>query len=147
MARAEAQPLRQRIGHPAAKRFFWDRAASARVTDLASGTSFAGRLGELTGKSVLVATASQLTSALALVELDGVARRLTILPPDTAPDHLGALAACAEADAVVIDDGSPRSEAFDLPVRVACSPTIVPADRPVPMHAQTEWVLLTSGTS
>ncbi len=48
-----------------------------------------------------------MTTALALIELDGVARRLTILPPDADPDHFAALIAGAEIDAVVIDRGSP----------------------------------------
>ena len=147
MARAEAQPLRQRIGHPAAKRFFWDRAASARVTDLASGTSFAGRLGELTGKSVLVATASQLTSALALVELDGVARRLTILPPDADSDHFASIVAQAEVEAVVADRASPASSALDGIPRIACAADIAPGTQLPAASRETEWVLLTSGTS
>jgi hypothetical protein len=108
MLRADTPSLRARVANASPEQSFWDRAAQARVGQLAHGTSLGGRLAELAGRSVLVATASQLTAALALIELDGVARRLTILPPDTAPDHLGALAACAEADAVVIDDGSPR---------------------------------------
>ena len=103
--RSNAPSLRDRIADAGPERFFWDRAARLCVNHLARGTSFGGRLAELAGRSVVVATSSQLTSALALIELDGVARRLTILPPDTAADHLAALIACAEADAVVIDAG------------------------------------------
>ena len=108
MVRSNAPSLRGRIAGAAPARFFWDRAARLCVNHLTRGTSFGGRLAELAGRSVVVATSSQLTTALALIELDGVARRLTILPPDTAADHLGALIACAEADAVVIDDGTPE---------------------------------------
>src|SRR5271165_2375004 len=115
MARVEAQPLRQRLA--AADRFFWDRAARACYTFLAHGTSLGGRLAELGGKSVLLATGSQLTAALALIELDGVARRITILPPDAAPEHFAALIAGAEVDAVVVDSSSP-ADFFDIPVRV-----------------------------
>ena len=57
----------------------------------------------MAGKSVLVATGSQLTTALALIELDGVARRLAILPPDADPDHFAAIVAGADIDAVVVD--------------------------------------------
>jgi acyl-CoA synthetase (AMP-forming)/AMP-acid ligase II len=147
MVRADTPSLKARIANASPERFFWDRAARASVGRLAHGTSLGGRLAELAGRSVLVATSSQLTAALALIELDGVARRLTILPPDTVLDHLGTLAACAEADAVVIDHGSPQSEAFDLAVRVVCAPVVVPGDRHYPIDTQTEWVLLTSGTS
>ena len=37
------------------------------------------------------ATGGQLTTALALIELDGIARRLAILPPDADPDHFADL--------------------------------------------------------
>jgi acyl-CoA synthetase (AMP-forming)/AMP-acid ligase II len=144
MAHAEARPLRQRLG--SAERFFWDRAACACYTFLAHGTCLGGRLGELVGKSVLLATGSQLTTALALIELDGVARRITILPPDTAPEHFAALIAGAEIDAVVIDSSSP-SEFFDIPLRVACAPTIGASEHLPPAQLPTEWVMLTSGTT
>ena len=79
-------------------RFLWGADASVTLGDLARGSSLGGQLEELRGRSVLVVTKDQLTTALALIELDGVARRLTILPPDTVLDHLGTLAACAELD-------------------------------------------------
>jgi acyl-CoA synthetase (AMP-forming)/AMP-acid ligase II len=145
--RSSAPSLRERIADAVPERFFWDRAARLCVNDLARGTSLGGRLAELKGRSVVVATSSQLTSALALIELDGVARRVTILPPDTAAEHLGALIACAEIDAAVIDDGTLDHAVLDLPVRVVCAPTIVPAEQHVLPHMPTEWVLLTSGTS
>lgn len=147
MVRSNAPSLRGRIAGAAPERFFWDRAARLCVNHLTRGTSFGGRLAELAGRSVVVATSGQLTSALALIELDGVARRLTILPPDTAADYLGALIACAEADAIVIDEGTPSHAALDLPVRVVCTPAIVTAEQLSLPHVPTEWVLLTSGTS
>jgi acyl-coenzyme A synthetase/AMP-(fatty) acid ligase len=145
--RSNAPSLRGRIADAVPERFFWDRAGRLGVDHLASGTSFGGRLAELVGRSVVVATSSQLTTALALIELDGVVRRLTILPPDTAADHLGALIASAEADAVVIDEGTPSQPAFDLPARVVCAPAIVQAEQLSLPRVSTEWVLLTSGTS
>jgi acyl-CoA synthetase (AMP-forming)/AMP-acid ligase II len=147
MPRASVPSLKSSIANASSERFFLDRTAQVCVNQLAHGTSLGGRLAELADRSVAIATSSQLTAALALIELDGVARRLTILPPDTAPDHLPALFACAEVDAVVVDGGTPQSEAFDLPVRVTCTPVIVPADEPPAPDTQTEWVLLTSGTS
>ena len=123
--RSNAPSLKGRIADAGPERLFWDRAARLCVNRLARGTSLGGRLAALAGRSVVVATSSQLTSALAMIELDGVVRRIAILPPDTAADHLAALFACAEADAVVIDEGTPDHEAFDLPVRVVCAPAIV----------------------
>jgi acyl-CoA synthetase (AMP-forming)/AMP-acid ligase II len=147
MPRGIVQSLRDCIANAASERFVWDRTAQASVHQLARGTSLGGRLAELAGRSVAIATTRQLTAALALIELDGVARRLTILPPDTAADHLPALMACAEVDAVVIDDGTLPSAAFDLPVRVTCAPAIVSIDESPAADVPTEWVLLTSGTS
>src|SRR5713101_2230290 len=65
-----------------AARFFHDVEGSVALHDLAHGTSLGGRLPELAGRSVLIATGDQLTAALALIELDGVARRLVLYPSD-----------------------------------------------------------------
>jgi acyl-coenzyme A synthetase/AMP-(fatty) acid ligase len=143
MAPTDAPALRLRLSDG----IFWDRGASARVASLKHRTSFGGRLAELAGKSVAVATASQLTTALALIELDGIARRLTILPPDADPDHFAALFAGAEIDAVVTDGGTPDHAAFEHPLRVECANSIVPAVPLAAAKCATEWVLLTSGTT
>ena len=146
MAPGEARPLRHYVDRGPADRFFFDRAAQVRLADLARGTSLGGALAELAGRSVLIATSSQLTSALALIELDGVARRMTILPPDVDRAHLGALIADAEIDAVVIDDPAQRAS-YNLPVCAVCSPNIAPLAQSEPAAVRTEWLLLTSGTT
>src|SRR5207244_8598076 len=56
-----------------AERTLWGAEASVRLGEVAGGSSLGGRLEELRGRSVLVATRDQLTAALALIELDGVA--------------------------------------------------------------------------
>ena len=145
MAHTEAQSLRQYIGSQ--ERFFFDRHACVRITDLAGGTSLGGRLEDLAGKSVLVATGSQLTTALALIELDGIACRLTILPPDADPKHFTALVTGADVDAVVVDRSSAASTAFDMPVLVTCAAEMAAAGRLPAPSRQTEWVMLTSGTT
>ena len=148
MVRATNAPsLRAGLADATPERFFFDRAARVCVAKLGRGTSLGGRLAALAGRSVMVATASQLTAALALIELHGVARRLTILPPDTAPEHLAALIGCAEVDAVVVDDGTPPHGALDRLLRVPVTPAIAPAGDLPPIATHTEWVLLTSGTS
>ena len=144
-ARTEAEPLRAHLANAPADAFLFDRAARMRLADLVAGTALGGRLAELGGRSVLVATASQLTGALALIELDGVARRLTILPPDVNPDHLRALIAGAEIDAVIVDGPAPQFS--HLPLCVTCTPDIAPRVEPTPTSVRTEWVLLTSGTT
>jgi len=147
MAPVKAPSLREFVANAQAPRFLWGRLASVRFTDLDRGTTLGGRLAELTGRSVLLATASQLTTALALIELDGRARRLAILPPDFDAAHLGAVIAAAEIDAVVIDDGSPQCAALDLPIRISCAPSIVASAEIFSARARSEWVLMTSGTT
>jgi acyl-CoA synthetase (AMP-forming)/AMP-acid ligase II len=147
MARAEAPSLRDFVANAPAARFFWDRFASACFTELGHGTSLGGRLAELAGRSVLLATASQLTTALALIELDGCARRIVILPPDVEAANLGAVISAAEIDAAVVDDQSPPGSALDLPVRVLCAPAVARSDATVPASCRTEWLLMTSGTT
>src|SRR5208282_880074 len=114
---------------------------------LVGGTCLDGRRDALADRSVLVATGGQLTTALALIELDGLARRLTILPPDADRDHFATIVTAAEIDAVVVDRHSPASPAFDLPVRVGCAAQIAAADRLPAPSRDTEWVMLTSGTA
>jgi acyl-coenzyme A synthetase/AMP-(fatty) acid ligase len=147
MASIDARSLREHLPNAPQVAFLFDNAANVAFTALGRGTSLGGRLGVLAGRSVLVATASQLTAALALIELDGCARRITILPPDAEADHLPALIAAAEIDAVVLDDGSLKHAALDLPVRVTCMPSIVTVEQTLPARVQTEWVMLTSGTT
>ena len=147
MARTDAQSLRERLGSGSSAPLFLDPAASAPVADLRRGTSLGGRLGDLEDRSVLVATASQLTTALALIELDGVARRILVLPPDADPEHLSALITGAEIDAIIVDCDTPARTAFDLPVHVLCTPEIAAEDQLPAATRQTEWVLLTSGTT
>lgn len=145
MAGVEAPSLRQTVA--SAPAFLFDRGASVRFTDLAHGTSLGGRLAELAGRSVLVATGGQLTAALALIELDGIARRIVILPPDADPAHLDAVIAAAEIDAIVTSDGTLSYAALELPLRVNCAPSITLVEALPPARVFTEWLMMTSGTT
>ena len=109
MAGVDAPSLREIVSKESAPRSFYDRDAALRFTDLARGTSFGGGLRELAGRSALLATESQLTSALALIELEGVARRIVILPPDADPANLAAIISIAGIDAAVVDEGTRRT--------------------------------------
>src|SRR5262249_19726000 len=73
------------------------------MSDIRGGTILGGRAGELAGRSVLVAMADQLTTSLAMFDLDGVARRMLLCPPDLRTEHLGSVIADAAIDAVVTD--------------------------------------------
>jgi acyl-CoA synthetase (AMP-forming)/AMP-acid ligase II len=146
MASVDARSLRDVIAAFRAPRSFLSPKAAVRFTDLTDGTSFGGRLGELAGKTVLLATESQLASALALIELEAVARRIVILPPDADPAHLPAIVSAAGVEAVAVDDSTPAHAALAALPRVRCQPSIAPMAT-LPPRTRTEWVLLTSGTT
>ena len=130
-----------------APRYLWGAAATVCLDDFATGTSFGGRLAELCGRSVLIATREQLSAALALVELDGIAQRMIICTPDLAPEHLAGIAAIAGVDAIVSDGDLPGVDALEVSLRVRVSPEIVRAPLPEDRERATEWVLMTSGTT
>ena len=127
-------------------RFLADEGACVELSDLSSGSALGGQTEELRGRSVLVATTSQLAAALALVELDGVVRRLVICPPDLPPEHSQYIVESAEADAVITDSAG-LTDGLGLKPVVSTSPRIEPAICGRPLQSRTEWILLTSGTT
>src|ERR1700722_5156661 len=115
------------------------------LTEFAAETCLAGLLGELRGRSVLLAVADQLVSGLAIMELDGVARRMLLCPPDLAAGHLSTLIEDAEIDAVVTDDPA-QWTASGIGLVVSAQTPLQAAQRTQTERA-TEWLMLTSGTS
>src|SRR5947209_13321726 len=109
-------------------RFLWGAQESVCLNELVCGSSLGDAVAELAGRSVLLATSDQLTTALALIELDGVARRLILCPPDLPAEQLSHVIGTAQADAVVSSAQEPPPAARELPLQVTCSPTLVPAD-------------------
>src|SRR5689334_10518157 len=59
---------------------------------------------DLSGRNVLLRTSDQLFAALGLIELDGVAARIVLVPPDVKPEHLPAVIERAQVELVVSDD-------------------------------------------
>jgi acyl-CoA synthetase (AMP-forming)/AMP-acid ligase II len=124
---------------------FHGRGASVALSELAAGSTFGTGLESLRGRSVLIATREQLSTALALVELDGVARRIVLCTPELTPVELGRLAQTAQADAIVVDTAASATTSGLAPY--------APALRPIPGlvnrsgSVATEWILLTSGTT
>src|SRR5258708_701233 len=92
---ADSRPGRRQWVHGAVR--------SVRLDDVLSGTCLGGRINELAGRSVVIDTRDQFAAALALVELDGTARRLIVCPPDLAVAHRRAVVDKGEADAIVSD--------------------------------------------
>jgi acyl-coenzyme A synthetase/AMP-(fatty) acid ligase len=96
---------------------------------------------------VLIATQEQVATALALIELDGIARRIVLCPGCLPAEHLAHVIATAGVDAVVSDRDASELDNLKVPLRVACTPQIVPADIMGAAKSATEWVMLTSGTT
>ncbi|MDI3567014.1 class I adenylate-forming enzyme family protein [Bradyrhizobium sp. Arg816] len=115
------------------------------LTDVLGHTVLGGRLRELAGRSVLLKLSDQLKSGLAMIELDGVVRRMLLCPPDLNPDHLDALIADAEIDAVVSDE--PAQWAAKAVALVVAAQLPLQATASAKTERATEWLMLTSGTS
>jgi acyl-coenzyme A synthetase/AMP-(fatty) acid ligase len=99
------------------------------AAEVLGGSDPSGRAADLSGRSVLVATSDQRSAASALVALDGVARRMVLWPLDCPLEHRAAVMELAEIDAIASDGN----------ILEACS---------VNAHScETEWILLTSGTT
>jgi len=116
-------------------------------SQVAAGSCLGEEGSKLRGKSVLVATTDQLKTIETLVELDGVASRLVLYPPDLSVEHLAYSARIAEVSAIVSDRLSPDQPIprCTLIVPGALQPASNAPDREQPL--QTEWILLTSGTT
>ena len=148
MPSGEADILRHRCADLAgSRRRLYGRHNSVALDTLAGGSGFGGRLEALCGRSVLLVAREQLNAAVALIELDGIARRIVICTPDVPLDYLRAIAATAEVDAIVYDEGTPDPQALGVPLQVACSADIAALPASVKDLLETEWVLLTSGTT
>ena len=96
---------------------------------------------------MLLAAIDQFTAAAALVQLDGVARRIVLYPPDLSREHLAYVAGIAGADVTVTDE--PAAQSINTQqLRITHSglaSNAEPAAGNSPL--ETEWILLTSGTT
>ncbi len=114
--------------------------------DLVTGSVLAEDL-DCSGRSVLIATTPQLSAAALLVELDGVASRIVLYPPDLSLDYLSFVASTAAVDIVISDR---TTSVVDLPSTMWTAPSSFrkqKAERHAGADCLTEWVLLTSGTT
>jgi acyl-coenzyme A synthetase/AMP-(fatty) acid ligase len=115
--------------------------------DLLEGSVLYSRGDELQGRAVLIAVQSQLATIAALMELDGIAQRVVLCPPDLQFEHLPYVIDTAQVDGIVTDQmmaqlGKPRSLLFS-----ALSRSIQPRENYEREEKETEWVLMTSGTT
>src|SRR5580692_6446613 len=109
-------------------------------------SSFGPELTKLSGRSVVLSVRDMAKAAAALIDLDGCARRILLVPPGWEARRLEAAASDAEADAIVHDDQD-TSAPTSVELTVACRLPLRPMSSPRIANLETEWVLPTSGTT
>jgi len=118
-----------------------------QLDELAATTGLGDNLARLAGGSIILLTRGPLDAAAALIELDGLARRIVLCPPDFDVRHLAPVARDAEATAIVHAGVARPPEtpgvALIAPYGSREAKTVAP-NAPAP---RTEWVLMTSGTT
>jgi acyl-CoA synthetase (AMP-forming)/AMP-acid ligase II len=127
-------------------RMLWGAETNVCLDDLKRASSVSGGPEQLRGRSVVLAMRDQLTAALALIELDGIARRLTLCPPDMLDALIPFIVEGVAAD-VILTDGSVPAGTQSSERVVVCSPNLQPSVADRSGTLQTEWILLTSGTT
>jgi acyl-coenzyme A synthetase/AMP-(fatty) acid ligase len=145
MSPRETFALRDYLGPELKGRTISDARRVVSLSNILEETCLVGRFGQLAGRSVLLAVTDQLISAIAMTEIDGVARRMLLCPPDLNADHIKTLIEEAEIDAVVTDQPSRWTDAEVYLVVAARVP--VRAGAKARTGRVTEWLMLTSGTS
>jgi acyl-coenzyme A synthetase/AMP-(fatty) acid ligase len=142
-ARAEAPSLRELIARQPGLRVHAP-GKILRGRDIGASTVLERRRA-FAGKSVLIGAQSQFLAARALIELDGLAARIVICPPDFSPCRLASVIVQAEVDAIVSDtadkDFGARRE-----MHLCGDPVPIDKRERLPRRA-TQWVLPTSGTT
>jgi acyl-coenzyme A synthetase/AMP-(fatty) acid ligase len=102
-------------------------------------------LEKLRGRSVVLSLRDMAKVAAALIELDGCARRILLVPPGWESWRLEAAASDLEADAIVHDDEDAAPISVEL--IVACRLPLQPMSWSRIANLETEWILPTSGTT
>lgn len=115
------------------------------VCALDGGSSLGVELEQVRGRTVVLYVERQLSAALAAVELDGIARRIVLCPPDLAVSQLASVIANAEVD-IILAENPDRVAEMGVPV-AACGLPIHPTGPRPDKGGETEWLLFTSGTT
>lgn len=110
---------------------FHSPGVSLELSRLSQASCLGGRLESLRGRSVMLAMREQLGTAIALLELDGIARRLVLATPELSPETLAEVATVAGTGVQLAD-----LDPVPVPGNIDRQPTLA-----------TEWILLTSGTT
>ncbi len=128
------------------RRWLADETARLTLRALEAGTTLAAPRQDFAGRTVLLNTPTQLATAAALLELDGLARRVILCPPSLSGDQVADAGRVAGATMVVGQGVAPG---------VRCVPSLAPDTRPrtaqdaraLDRPVRTEWILFTSGST
>src|ERR1700742_1350490 len=145
MSPREVFALRDYLSPEHKGRVICDARHGVSLTDILAHTCLDACRSKLSGRSVLLSISGQLLSGLAMIEIDGIARRMLLCPPDLNPDYLKALIEDAGIDAVITARTEQWAE-MKIPLIVSAGLPVTPA-RPAQSERATEWLMLTSGTS
>jgi acyl-coenzyme A synthetase/AMP-(fatty) acid ligase len=115
-------------------------------SDLIESSTLGERGEELRGRSVVVMTTDQLSTALTLIELDGIARRIVICPNEARLDYLPYVIDATGADAIVSDRTSLGANFSHIQHFMPCPNAVVPRNYARNSQHRTEWITFTSGT-
>ena len=122
--------------------------ASVPLAAAREGSVLGSDRARLAGRSVLLTVGSQLTAALAMIDLDGLAGRLVLCPPDLKPDYYGSVMADAAIEVVVTDREAAELQGLPRVLIHRCDRAPQPLRDGAPrLERDTEWVLATSGTA
>src|ERR1700760_2972605 len=108
MPQHDGGSLGQRIisSGPLSGRFLSDPRNTVELAALERASILGRPREDMHGRSVLLAMKKQLPAALAMLELDGIARRIVLCPPDLPDDQMARLKDRASVDIVLTDDAA-----------------------------------------
>ena len=118
---------------------------SVALTELETGSCLGLERESFRGRSVLLALREQMSTALALIELDGIARRLVLCTPDLSAERLAEVSRSAQTDTTLTDGSVDLSDAHGPIHRLEPRPVPAPIERRE--ATASEWILLTSVTT
>jgi acyl-coenzyme A synthetase/AMP-(fatty) acid ligase len=127
----------------APKRYVADQSDELHLATLAAESAPSYLRSTFLNRSVLISGLRQLPAVLAMLSLDGTARRILLAPAGLTTDQIRAACMAAEIDVIVSDGHGPTSEIQNIKHIPATElrPSNGPPAQP------TEWMLFTSGTS
>jgi acyl-coenzyme A synthetase/AMP-(fatty) acid ligase len=123
-----------------------DRRSSVALADAVAAYRDGALAQRLHGRSVLVAPGGQRAAALAMLAIDGLARRMVLAPPGLSAEQTASILRDAEIDVCVTDEAFRHGDALKGAPCIEAALAATAGDGGLPAQ-ETEWVLTTSGTT